>query len=190
MPTIAELLLAYRDRTGASYAEMARKVGDELTPSRMHQLATAPPQQFPKRARTVEALAELLEVPVTTIVLAFAAGLGIPVQQSGTVLEQTLPPGTDVLTDEDRQAVRGIVRALVRARRNALVHHASGSGKTESLMRAAQAADADLALVVSDRPAEGADPADVSAEDFALAARRGDSEGRRQREQQDRDAES
>jgi len=77
VPTIAELLLAYRDRTGTSYAEMSRKVGDEITAARMHQLATRPPGQFPKTPRVVELLARLLEVPVTTIVLGFAAGLGV-----------------------------------------------------------------------------------------------------------------
>lgn len=156
MPTIAELLTSYRDRTGASYGDMARKVRDEIHISRLQQLATAPPKEFPKRARTVELLAELLEVPVATIVLGFAAGLGIPVRQDGSMLERTLPPGTDKLTDEDRAAIRAVTKALVQA-------------------RSEPAGDA-----VEQLPAD----------DYGLAARRGTSEGRRLREQQDVDAES
>lgn len=119
VPTIAELLTAYRDRTGASYEDMARKVGDEINKSTMHKLTTRPPDQFPKLPRTVELLAQLLEVPVTTIVLAFAAGLGLPVSRAGSLLAETLPPGTDSLTPEDREAVRAVTKALVDARRQA-----------------------------------------------------------------------
>ena len=173
MPTIAELLTAYRDRTGASYEDMARKVDDEINRSRMHQLATAPPKEFPKRARTVELLAQLLEVPVTTIVLAFAKGLGIPVQSSNTLLADTLPPGTDLLTAEDREVVRVVARALVDAR------HALMSGRdTESF----------VGPFYERPPITSPEPATV--EDYGLAARRGPSEGQRLRHEQDLDAES
>ena len=160
VPTIAELLTAYRDRTGMSYRRMAQKVRDEIHGTRLQVLATEPPKEFPKNARTIEVLAELLEVPVATIVLAFAAGLGIPVRQGGTMLERTLPPGTDTLTAEDREAIRYVTRALVDAR---TVHR----------------------FIEGARQLEQAQPAD-----YGLAARRGDSEGRRLREQQDTDAES
>lgn len=159
VPTIAELLLAYRDRTGTSYAEMSRKVGDEITAARMHQLATRPPGQFPKTPRVVELLARLLEVPVTTIVLGFAAGLGLDVRPGSGLLAQALPPGVDDLPGHDRDAVIAVARALVRAR-----------------------ADADASA-----PITGPEPA--TQHDYGLAARRGHSEGRRVRDQQDQDAE-
>lgn len=162
MPTIAELLLAYRDRTGDSYADMSRKVRHELHISRLQQLATAPPKEFPKQPRTVELLAELLEVPVTTIVLGFAAGLGIPVSHTGSMLERTLPPGTDSLTAEDREAIRAVTRALVDARNQAAP--GKGGGKLVDLARPPQP---DLSRV---------------------AARRGESEGKRRRHEQDDDA--
>lgn len=155
VPTIAELLTAYRDRTGASYEEMARKVGDEINRSTMHKLATEPPKQFPKLARTVELLAQLLEVNVTTVVLAFAAGLGIPVSTSIPRLAQLLPPRADeVLSDRDRDAIIAMIRSLMEAR-NQSVHE----------------------LVSADRH-------------LSLAARHGESAGRRARAEQDRDAES
>lgn len=162
VPTIAELLLAYRDRTGDSYADMSRKVRNEIHISRLQQLATAPPREFPKQPRTVELLAELLEVPITTIVLGFAAGLGIPVSHTGSMLERTLPPGTDSLTAEDREAIRAVTRALVDARTAA----AHGGAEVVDLLRP---------------PAP-----DLSSP--ALAARWGESEGRRRRQAQDDDA--
>lgn len=168
VPTIAAMLTSYRDRTGHSYRDMARKVRDEMQGSRLQQLATSPPKAFPER-RTIELLSELLEVPTATVVLAFAAGLGIPVSQTGTMLERTLPPGTDALTAEDREAIRAVTRALVEARNE--IAHGAGSGKSEQVVHLADLARLPLP--------------DLS----RVAARRGKSEGRRMREEQDRHGE-
>jgi hypothetical protein len=174
VPTIAELLTAYRDRTGASYEEMARKVGDEINRSRMHQLVTAPPKEFPKRARTIELLAQLLEVPVTTVVLAFAAGLGIPVSTEQSRLALLLPARTDdLLTDEDRDAIIAMTRSLMAAHR---VREVSSYG------------DGSRPLFFQQRP-EG----DQTARELRppepdltrVAARRGESEGRQRRNHMD-----
>jgi len=170
VPTIAELITAYRDRTGTpSYEVMARKVRSELQPNRLHQLHTATPKSFAE-ARTMELLAELLEVPVATIVLAYASSLGIPVKDSSTELARTLPPGTEKLTLEDRDAIRAIIKALIDARSDEM-----------AIIEAWQA---------DTQQTSAADPEPAGQEDFGLAARRGTSEGRRLREQQDRDAES
>ena len=166
---MAELLLAYRDRTGASYREMARKVDDELTQARLHQLATRPPGRFPESNYTVELLARLLEVPVTTIVLAFAAGLGLDVRPGSGLLSQALPPGVDELPGEDRDTVVAVARALLRARAES-----SQPAGTDSESRASTAPDS----------------APDAQHEYDLAARRGVSQGRRLREQQDADAES
>lgn len=117
VPTIAELLTSYRDRTGSpSYDVMARKVRNEIASSRLHQLHTQAPRNFPD-PRTIEVLAELLEVSVTTIVLSCAASLGIRVRDSLPLLALSLPPGTDNLTDEDRDSILAVTRQLVSARR-------------------------------------------------------------------------
>jgi hypothetical protein len=117
VPTISELLAQYRDRTGASYDEMSRSVNGEITTAWFHKLTTQPPKSFPRDADTVQALADLLQVPVATIVLAFASSLGLPVTQSSSMLLLTLPPGTDNLQPADVAAIRAIVRQLVEARR-------------------------------------------------------------------------
>jgi hypothetical protein len=157
VPTIAELLLNYRDRTGASYGDMSKQVNGALSTQRIQQLTTAPPKEFPKRQRTIELFAELLQLPISTIVLAYAAGLGLPVKQAGSLLAISLPPGTDNLTDRDQAAILSVTRQLIEARREA----DQAGGQVVNLAR-------------------------PPAPDFSrIAARRGSSEGRRLRDEQD-----
>lgn len=163
VPTIADLLLEYRRLTGASYDDMSRSTNGAITHGRLHQLATEPPSSFPRNAATVQALADLLQVPVATIVLAFASSLGLPVAASGSMLSITLPPGTDNLDPGDVEAIRAVVRQLVQAR----TQEKSGNptGRVVDLVREVP----DLSRV---------------------AARHGESEGRRRHEEQDEDADT
>ncbi|MCW2902894.1 MAG: hypothetical protein JWO67_5159 [Streptosporangiaceae bacterium] len=116
MPTIAELLQAYMDSTGDSLRDIQRRSNGVLTSQNVAKIRTVPRKAFPD-PRTAEALSDLLQVSVTTIVLAYAASLGLPVVQGGSTLETMLPPGTDSLTPEDRDAIRAITRQLIDARR-------------------------------------------------------------------------
>jgi hypothetical protein len=116
VPTISELLAQYRDRTGASYDEMSRSVHGAITSAWFHKLTTSPPKSFPRDAATVQQLAELLQVSITTILEAFAASLGLPVAQTKPLLVVTMPPGTDVLEPADVDAIRAVIRQLVAAR--------------------------------------------------------------------------
>lgn len=116
MPTISGLLLQYRDRTGASYDDMSRAIGEAISGGRLHQLATEPPSSFPRNPATVQHLADLLQVSVTTVLEAFAVSLGLRIDDR-SLLSITLPPGTDNLTDRDRAAVLAVIRQLVEARR-------------------------------------------------------------------------
>lgn len=118
VPDIAALLIAYRDRTGQSYDDMERRTGDVIKSARLHNMVREPQRNFPE-PRTLEALASLLQLPVATVVLAFARTLGLPVTDRSTRLAQSLPPGTDELTDEDRDAILAVTRQLIQARRAA-----------------------------------------------------------------------
>lgn len=165
VPTIAELISSYRDRMGTpSYEVMSRKVRNEILPGRLHQLHTTKPKSFAE-ARTMEALAELLEVPVATIVLAYASSLGIAVRDSSPELARTLPSGTDKLTVEDRDAIRAVVKALISARRD-----------EHSVIAAWQQDESQPAIT-------GPEPATVH--DYGLAARRGNPEGKQLRRELD-----
>lgn len=133
MPTISDLLNAYRDRTGHSYDEMARRTNDEMRGSRIQQLTVNKPavKAFPD-ARTVELLSQLLEVPIATTVLAFASSLGLSVRDSAPTLAQILPPGTDNLTPQDRDAILAVIRQLVAAR-NAAGHGTPDLSRLQAL---------------------------------------------------------
>lgn len=166
VPTIGELITAYRDRTGASYRDIARKVRDEIHSSAIQKLVVQPPKSFAE-ARTMELLAEALDLPVATVVLGYAASLGIPVRDTAPELARRLPAGAADLSTRDVDAIIAVVKRFIEAR-NEFFHGARPEtpGRPEN------------------------DPADIDPDDYGLAARRGTSEGRRLREQQDRDAES
>lgn len=117
VPSIAELLAQYKDRTGASYEDMARSIGEAVSGGRLHQLATKPQRNFPD-PETIRHLSDLLHVSVTTVLEAFAVSFGLRVEDR-PLLALTLPPGTDVLTDRDRAAILAVIRQFVEARRPA-----------------------------------------------------------------------
>lgn len=119
VPTFAELLSQYRDQTGASYEDMSDQVHGAIAPAWFEKLHKNQIKSFPRKAATVQHLADLLHVPVVTILLAYAATLGIPVSQSSSRLANTLPPGSDILDSRDVEAVRAVIRQLVDARRMA-----------------------------------------------------------------------
>jgi hypothetical protein len=173
VPTIADLINGYRDQTGASYDELSRRTGNAIKRTRFHQLATQPQKEFPE-PRTLQVLADLLEVPLSTVVLAFAASLGLPVTTTQSRLALLLPPRTDdLLTDRDHDAIISMTRSLIEAHR---VREVTGYG------------DGSRPLFFQPRP-EGDQPArelrppepDLS----RVAARRGESEGRQRRNHMD-----
>ena len=161
VPTIRELLNEYRDRTGDSYDDMARRVDDAIGKQRLQQLATASPKRLPYEPKTIRALSQLLGVDTATVVLAFAADLGLPVERAGPALAHLLPQGTADLTRDDMDAVLHVVRQMVAVRQ--------------------AATKADPAPVRELHPPKP----DLS----KVAARRGESEGRRARKKQDEDSE-
>lgn len=79
-------------------------------------MVTQPRKAFPD-PQTIVVLSDLLDLPVATILAGFAASLGLPVRQPGSALDVVMPPGTEELTVEDREAIRVITRALINARR-------------------------------------------------------------------------
>jgi hypothetical protein len=171
VPSLAELIRQHRDRTGDSYADMAARAeratrgakdSAGLTRAAFQRLATVGTDRFPNPA-TLGTLAQVLDVPVSTIVLAAATSLGLPVQADTEAM--WLPGGTEHLTPEDRAAVRAVTRALVDARTPPPT-----SPITE--------------------PGPITEPEPAAQHDYTLAARRGVSEGRAARQRQDDDAES
>lgn len=107
------LIRARIDERGWSYSDLERLAGGRLTKGRWHQLATGVRMERFPEPDTINLLAEVLAVDATTVVLASAATLGIPVRPRGPALAQLLPSGTDNLSDQMRDAVLAVIRAAV-----------------------------------------------------------------------------
>lgn len=113
MPDLATLIERHRDRTGESYEQMARRSGNVLDANGVWKYATRKNRQFPREAETFYALATILRVDVTTVVLAMAASMGIEVRRYGPRIAQLLPPDVDSLTPAQEQLVVDLVDSLL-----------------------------------------------------------------------------
>lgn len=138
--------------------------------------------------QTLQAVAAALRVEVTTVREWASAA-------RGEARPFVLPAEADRLTRREREAVLAVVRAMLDPadeEQSPLVQHSAGSGKTNSLAEAAAIAEEHGYKIVlvddGSAPITGPEPATVH--DYGLAARRGASEGRRIRNEQDADAES
>jgi hypothetical protein len=110
--TLQALIRARMDDTGRTYADLSYQSGGSLTKGRWQQLGTGRIRAFPEPP-TLIAIAEVLEVDVTAVVLAAAQSLGIDARRRGPDLAQLLPAGTDRLSERMRDAILAIIRAAV-----------------------------------------------------------------------------
>lgn len=162
VPGIRHLLQDYVDRTGDSDREMSRKVDSAITHQRFNQLRIQGADRLPYDNKTIPALSRLLQLPESTIVRGYLVDAGYPLEDTSSRLARSLPPGVESLSTQDVDSIVYVTRQLVAARQTALV--------------ASEGAE-----VVELRP---------PAPDMTrVAARRGQSEGKRLRKQQDEDAE-
>lgn len=138
-PTITDLVVAYRDRTGDSYATLSfrsKASGHQVAVPYLQRLGTGDvkgmPTSFPE---TVGGLAHALDDTQRAIVLAYARQLGADV--GTTSLADRLPPNADDLPEHLQDAVIALVRTMLRGsaeparprtRDNAIAHvdHARG----------------------------------------------------------------
>jgi hypothetical protein len=171
MPGLRELLQQHVDRTGDSTRELSRKVDFVVNHQRFQQLLTEKSTRLPYDRKTVDALGQLLNLPATTIVKAFLIDIGLPVDDRWSRLAQMLPPDVDELDSLDIEAITFVVRRLVEAR------------KAATRQEPAEIPAPPIAARVTElRPP----PPDLS----VVAARKGESQGKDKREQQDKDAEN
>ncbi|MEN3123232.1 hypothetical protein [Janibacter sp. LM] len=162
MPTISELIERQRRDSGLSYREMAERAaraGLHIKFQTIANLATTPPKEWPKRAETIQALAEGLDVPERLVVLAFACSFGLDVQRDESTLGLMLPAGTRHLDEGVQRAVAAMVRSIVDARedvgndeRSAANTQAPGSGAKSDYGKAARKGRRQIV----DEPGDGA----------------------------------
>lgn len=113
VPTLQQLIRARMDERGWSLADLERQSGGRLTKSRWQQLASgARFRSWPEPA-TIHVLVDVLGFDFTTVVLASAMSLDLPVNGRGPLLAQLLPAGTDLLSERMRSAILAMIRAAV-----------------------------------------------------------------------------
>lgn len=112
--TIGELIIAERRNSGASYRDLATRAEHAGFPVKfqyLNELVRSGPKGWPKNPDTFRALAAILKLPVRSIVLAYAASLGLEVENPGSKLAEQLPDNTRDLSEEMTQALLHVIRA-------------------------------------------------------------------------------
>lgn len=113
VPTLQQLIRARMDERGWNYPELARRSGNVLSRGRWQQLGTGMRLKELPEPGSLLAIAEALEVDVTTVLLAAGQSVGLAVRRRGPELAHLLPAGTDRLSPAMRDAILTIIRAAV-----------------------------------------------------------------------------
>ncbi len=101
------------DERGWSYADLERRSEHALSRGRWQQLGSGVRQRkFPDPA-SIEVIARVLDVDVTTVVLAAAQAVGLDAHLRGSDLAHLLPTGTEQLSERMRDAILTLIRAAV-----------------------------------------------------------------------------
>lgn len=111
--TLQTLIRARMDERGWTYTDLDRRSDGNLTKGRWQQLGSGVRQRSFPEPTTVALIADVLEVEVTTVVLAAAQSVGLDARRRGPDLAHLLPAGTDRLSERMRDAILTIIRAAV-----------------------------------------------------------------------------
>jgi hypothetical protein len=98
---------------GWSYADLERASGRALSRGRWQQLGSADVQHKFPNPESLKIIAEVLQVDVTSVVLAAARAVGLPVSAQANDFANLLPAGTERLSEPVRDAILGLIRAAV-----------------------------------------------------------------------------
>lgn len=110
---LRELIQTHMGRTGDSMRALGERSG--IAHQTLGTWSAGTIKTFPD-PETIQAFANATSFNVQTVVLAAARTLGLSVRDSDSLLAQSLPPGADKLTPEDRDAIVAVTRQLVAAR--------------------------------------------------------------------------
>jgi hypothetical protein len=111
--TLHQLIRVRMDAQGWSYSDLERQSGRALSRGRWQQLGSGVQQKkFPDPA-SLSVIARVLDVDITTVVLAAAQAVGLAVRPAGGDLADLLPPGTDRISERMRDAILMLIRAAV-----------------------------------------------------------------------------
>lgn len=141
VPTIKDLIRAALDN-GKTVRQLEADSGGRVRFQTFQELSNAAPKNFPRDVHeTITGMALALAVPETTIVLAYAQGLGIRISATSPFALR-VPPGVDGLEPALQGSLLGLMRAVVRAVDNPPQSGTSGqAGKGQEVSVVAPAVD-------------------------------------------------
>lgn len=120
VPTLADLITRRKRERGWSYRQLQERSHDVITYGRWQQLGSGVRlTEFPEPT-TLQAIADALEVDVTAVVLSTALSIGLGVRHRRSEFAAMLPAYTELLDDDQRDALLGVVRTMVSAQRRLL----------------------------------------------------------------------
>ena len=108
-----DLIRAGMQERGWSYSDLERASGRALTRGRWQQLGSGVAQRKFPDPSSLTVISKVLEVDITTVVLAAARSVGLDVRTRGTDLAHLLPALTERLSERMREAILTLVRAAV-----------------------------------------------------------------------------
>jgi hypothetical protein len=108
-----DLIRAGMQERGWSYSDLERASDRALTRGRWQQLGSGVAQRKFPDPSSLTVISEVLEVDITTVVLAAARSVGLDVRTRGTDLAHLLPALTERLSERMREAILTLVRAAV-----------------------------------------------------------------------------
>lgn len=116
VPCIRDLIRDAVD-SGRSYRDLEQDSGYRVKFQTFQELANHDPRQFPKDVKTIAGMAQALHVTEAAIVLAYAKGLGVPVDGLNNTFALRLPADISSVEPEMQNAIINMARAAVRHRR-------------------------------------------------------------------------
>lgn len=122
VPTIGHLIRAALDE-GRSVRDLEHDSGYRVRFQTFQELSTHAPRQFPKETKTISGLAQALRITETSVVLAYAQSLGVPVETRSS-FAMRLPPAVDELDIDVQNALISVVRAVSRRSHRVVSHDA------------------------------------------------------------------
>jgi transcriptional regulator with XRE-family HTH domain len=112
MPSLGALITARRKALSLTYDGLADRSGGALSKQRWQQLGTdTRVNEFPE-PRTLQLIADTIGVGVDRVILATAVTLGVDIPTQRSTFATLLPPNADDLTEEQRDAVIAVIRAM------------------------------------------------------------------------------
>jgi hypothetical protein len=117
VPTIRDLIRAATDDEGRTFRQLEQDSGYLVKFQTFQDLANNAPKEFPKKTSTITGMAQALRITEAAVVLAYAKGLGIPIEGLTNTFALRLPSGVSTIEPDMQNAIINMARAAVKRHR-------------------------------------------------------------------------